>query len=68
VMQCTFCRLQLDELIRRALLPAEDCGDLRIPRNNNSIESFDAIQVRYFSFFNIHSPVPARRSSLIRLW
>jgi len=68
VMQCTFCQLQLDELVRRALLSVEDGGDLRIPRNSNSIESVDALQVRYFSFFKIHSPVPARRSSLIRLW
>ena len=68
MMQCTFCQLQLDELVRRALLSVEDGGDLRIPRNSNSIESVDALQVRYFSFFKIHSPVPARRSSLIRLW
>jgi len=68
VMQCTFCQLQLDELVRRALLSVEDGGDLRIPRNSNSIESVDALQERYFSFFKIHSPVLARRSSLIRLW
>jgi hypothetical protein len=67
-MQCTFCRLQLDELIRRVHLRVEDCGDLRIPRNSNSIESVEALQARYFSFFKIHSPVPSRRPSLIRLW
>ena len=66
--QCMFYRLQLDELIRRVHLPVEDCGDLRIPRNSNSIESVDSLQVRYFSFFKIHSPVPFSRSSLIRLW
>jgi len=68
VTQCMFCRLQLDELIRGAHLPLEDCRDLRIPRSSNSIESVDSLQVRYFSFFKIHSPVPFRRPSLIRLW
>ena len=68
MMQCTFFRLQLDKLIRRPLLPIEDSGDLRIPRNSSSNEPVDALQARYFSFFKIHSPVPARRSSLIRLW
>jgi len=54
-MQCTSCRLQLDgRLIRRAFLPVEDCGDLRIPRNSNSIESVDSLQLRYFSFSKIH--------------
>ena len=55
MIRYTFCRLLLDELIRRVFLPAEDCGDLRIPRNGNSIESVDTLQVRYFSFFKIHS-------------
>ena len=68
MMQCAFCRLQLDELVIRSLLLVEDCGDLRIPRNSNSFESVDALQVRYSSFFKIHSPVPARRPSLIRWW
>jgi len=63
-----FCRLQLAELIRGAHLPVKDCGNLRIPRNSNSIESADTLQVRYFAFFKIHSPVLSRRPSLIRLW
>ena len=66
--QYTFCRLQLDELIRIAPLPVEDCGDLRIPRNSNSIELVDSLQVRYLSFFKIHPPEPFKRPSLIRMW
>ena len=64
-MRYMFCRLQLDELVRRARLPVEDYGDLRIPRNSDSIDLDDSLQARYFSFFRIHSPVPARRSSLM---
>jgi len=67
-MQSMFCRFQLDEPIRRAHLPVEDYGDLRLPRNSNSIESVNTLQVRYFSLFKIRSPVPAGRSSLMRLW
>ena len=68
MMQCTFCQLQLDEFIRRVLLPVGNCGDLRNPRNSNSTELLDSVQVQYFSFVKIHSPVPARRPSLMRWW
>ena len=67
-MQCTFCRLQLDVLIRGVLTRVEVCANLRIPRNSSSVESLDTLQVQYFSFFRIHSPVPSSRPSLIRMW
>jgi len=65
-MQCMFCRLQLDELVRRELVATKE--DLRIPRNSNNFETLDDFQLQKASFLNSHSPVPSRRPSLIRLW
>jgi len=68
-MQCTFCRPQLDKLVRQELSPMKDaCENLRIPRNSNNFETLDDLQAQYSSLLKSHSPVPSRRPSLIRLW
>jgi len=43
-------------------------GDLRIPRSNNNLESFNDFQVQFSSFCKIHSAVLCSRPSPNRLW
>jgi hypothetical protein len=65
-----FYRLQLNDWDgkTRIMQMNDACGDLRIPRNNNSFETLDEIHVVYSCLSKSHLPVPSRRSSLIRLW